>query len=697
VPFKLLVYLYDFIYVVGGDGYPLSSKKEKFLESAQKFILKGQLDRAIKDYEQVVALDPNDIRHRQRLAELLVRVNRKEEAIGEYEAIGKYYADNAYYLKAIAVYKQVQKLDPGNIKISYNLATLNEKQGLIGNALAEYSRVYSHYDKIGKSAEALTILESMMAIDPENLNTRLKYAETLCASGGKEKAYHDFVEIALLLRQRGDESVFNQVCERVRYLFADKADFALDLAIAQLQSGDAASAVPMFQEVAKKDQGNLKAWQLLAEALRSTGDREELKSVLQKMVRLFPAELSPREGLIQCALDDGDPEGVLFLVKSHGELFLENGAGAFLERAYQAMLERTPDDERLLLGLRRLYEASGEQAKLAEVAGRLGSLKREEVEPAAELPEEDIPVVEECVSQPEEPEGEGEEEAATEAPELPLPEEELIEPSLASEEDSELPGPEEAGGDQLPVDPEGFEEFEEFEEIAIELDLGDDELMRLAEFGNEPEAEDHASESLPGETSPLEELAPPSDAVSLPAEHEFVALGEDVCAEIESEEESAADYDKYSLDGLFSAFKKELDQQLDEEDTETHYNLGIAFKEMGLYDEAINEFQVAAVDPRRKMDCITLQGVCCRDKGDLARAEEILSEGMALQELAADDLSPLKYELALLYEATGRHEDALRLFHEIRAVNPDFRDVAEKVADEYDELDLVELEEGEIE
>ena len=89
----------------------MSSKKDKFLESAQKFIAKGQIDRAIRDYEQVVALDPNDIRHRQKLAELLVRANRNLEAIGEYETIGKYYADNGFYLKAIAVYKQIQKLD----------------------------------------------------------------------------------------------------------------------------------------------------------------------------------------------------------------------------------------------------------------------------------------------------------------------------------------------------------------------------------------------------------------------------------------------------------------------------------------------------------------------------------------------------------------------------------------------------------
>jgi hypothetical protein len=78
---------------------------------------------------------------------------------------------------------------------------------------------------------------------------------------------------------------------------------------------------------------------------------------------------------------------------------------------------------------------------------------------------------------------------------------------------------------------------------------------------------------------------------------------------------------------------------------------------------------------------------------------------MALKGLAAEELTPLKYELALLYEATGRHKDALSLFREIKAVQPDFRDTAEKIAggnaeatpeyDEYDELDMVELEEGE--
>ena len=76
----------------------MSTKKEKLLESAQKFIQKGQIDRAIKDYEQIVALDPSDQRYRQRLAELLgmavEEVNVKAKTgervghIGRAEAIG---------------------------------------------------------------------------------------------------------------------------------------------------------------------------------------------------------------------------------------------------------------------------------------------------------------------------------------------------------------------------------------------------------------------------------------------------------------------------------------------------------------------------------------------------------------------------------------------------------------------------------
>lgn len=714
----------------------MSSKKDKLLESAQKFILKGQLDRAINDYEQIVALDPKDIRHRQRLAELFVRANRKEDAIGEYEAIGKYYADNLYFLKAIAVYKQIQKLDPENIKLCLNLALLNEKQGLTGNALAEYSRVYSYYEKMGKRADALSIIESMTAIDPENLNTRLKLAEARFAAGNVDGAYDDFVQLALLLKTRGDESAYGQVCQRVNYLFPEKKGYVLELLAALLQSGAASSVIPELQEITRREQGNLAAWQLLIDALRTSGEREELKATLQKMVRLFPGELSPREGLVQRALDDGDTDGALLLLKMHSPMFFEKGAYEALERLYFSLQELLRDDNRLLLGLKNLYEKSGNATRLAEVVDQLDLLTREKVESVAQFQQEELPqAADEPVCPAESgtpvPEPEWEEEI-----EIDWSVDGFVEPADTSREDrSEQQLVTSAGDDESWTKPA------ETEEVNFELELSEDEFVEPAEFDNRtvvtavtPHAEEEAvdlelelsAEGLAEHASyaNLAGLAAgeaPDDAVAVDLElglydEGFVehtafanqpglAAGEApdeeaaVDLELELSEETAADADNdnNSPDVSFSAVRKGLDQQLDKEDTETHYNLGIAFKEMGLYDDAITEFQAAALDPKRKVDCIISQGICCRDKGDYSRAEDIFTKGLSLPGLVSEESASIKYELALLYETAGRDDEALLLYREIHAVNRGFRDTAKKIArfnreeaQEYYDLDLVE-------
>jgi tetratricopeptide (TPR) repeat protein len=186
--------------------------------------------------------------------------------------------------------------------------------------------------------------------------------------------------------------------------------------------------------------------------------------------------------------------------------------------------------------------------------------------------------------------------------------------------------------------------------------------------------------------------------MSLAEEPKFVKQEGVPFGEFVAEEAAAsASNDVGSPDIIFSAVRKGLDQQLDKEDTETHYNLGIAFMEMGLYDDAITEFQAAARDPKRTADCITSQGICCRDKGDYSRAEEIFTKGLALPGLVAEESASIKYELALLYETAGRNEDALLLYREIHAVNRGFRDTAKKIAgfskeetQEFYDLDLIE-------
>ena len=77
----------------------------------------------------------------------------------------------------------------------------------------------------------------MLAADPENPNTHLRFAETYFLAGHADKAYQEFVRLALLLRKSGDESAFARICARVETLYPDNKDFILDLLTTPDQRG----------------------------------------------------------------------------------------------------------------------------------------------------------------------------------------------------------------------------------------------------------------------------------------------------------------------------------------------------------------------------------------------------------------------------------------------------------------------------
>jgi tetratricopeptide (TPR) repeat protein len=241
-------------------------------------------------------------------------------------------------------------------------------------------------------------------------------------------------------------------------------------------------------------------------------------------------------------------------------------------------------------------------------------------------------------------------------------------------------------------------------EIDLELEISDDELAGLAEFYSEATAADQVSHYQDDESGPtaLPVNGPPVWAS--PSEQELFSSEESESLDLEIDFSPGIEHQdipsppgKDKNNGLFSGFKRGLDEQLEQGDTETRYNLGIAFMEMGLYDEAIAEFAAAAADPHRRIDCITLQGVCCRDKGDYAGSEEIFKNGISLTGVTLEEQLSIMYELALLYEIAGRNDDAIIIYRQIQAEQNDFRDTKEKLArlqggEDFFEVDLVELE-----
>jgi pilus assembly protein FimV len=141
------------------------------------------------------------------------------------------------------------------------------------------------------------------------------------------------------------------------------------------------------------------------------------------------------------------------------------------------------------------------------------------------------------------------------------------------------------------------------------------------------------------------------------------------------------------LEGVFQEFRNELGEMSDEdEDLETHYNLGIAYREMGLLDEAISEFQkVAKAIQRGKpfryaMQCSTLLGLTFIDKGEPQIAALWYSRALETPGIDQETVLALRYDLGLAQESAGDSRAALSSFRQVYAVNIDYRDVAERIA-----------------
>ncbi len=141
------------------------------------------------------------------------------------------------------------------------------------------------------------------------------------------------------------------------------------------------------------------------------------------------------------------------------------------------------------------------------------------------------------------------------------------------------------------------------------------------------------------------------------------------------------------LKEVFDEFRAELGEMgAEDEDLETHYNLGIAFREMGLLEEAISEFQkVAKASDRGRafrytMQCCTLLGLAFMEKGQPAIAAIWYERALLTPGMDPESTLALRYDLGVAQESAGEAGAALKSFSQVYAMNIDYRDVSERIA-----------------
>jgi len=135
----------------------------------------------------------------------------------------------------------------------------------------------------------------------------------------------------------------------------------------------------------------------------------------------------------------------------------------------------------------------------------------------------------------------------------------------------------------------------------------------------------------------------------------------------------------HSVDELFNAFREGVEQQVKVDDYETHYNLGIAYKEMMLIEPALEEFKKAMRDPERTLECCSMLAICEQAQGNLEAAVEWLHQGIDAPGFPPEDSIGLRYDLGDILVLLGRPEEALGHFRTVSEMDPDYRDVAKRL------------------
>ncbi len=129
------------------------------------------------------------------------------------------------------------------------------------------------------------------------------------------------------------------------------------------------------------------------------------------------------------------------------------------------------------------------------------------------------------------------------------------------------------------------------------------------------------------------------------------------------------------VESVFAQFKKGVAAQIAPDDSDTHFDLGIAYKEMGLTDDAIQEFDLASKNPKRACTSLTMIGMCYLERGDAQQAVTYFERAINSPQKSALEEMALHYEIGNAQELLGHLDAALSSFERVAAHDRSFRGV----------------------
>jgi tetratricopeptide (TPR) repeat protein len=270
--------------------------RDKVLQAAQKLVEKKRYDKAIIEYQKLVAEDPKDARTLLKIGDLYLKLEGYAEAIGTYERVGQFYSLQGFALKAIAVYKQIREIVQKHVPhledrfghIVPRLAELYTQLGLTSDALAAYDEVATRLQRAGRERDAIDIFRKVVELDPTNPLPHLRLAEAFARVRDIDGAVERFGAASEILIRLGRHDDAIKVLERLLQHRPD-ARFARTAAEVYLERGnpnDGMSALTKLQLSFKENPKDLETLSALARTFDRLSQPHKALEVLKEAGRV---------------------------------------------------------------------------------------------------------------------------------------------------------------------------------------------------------------------------------------------------------------------------------------------------------------------------------------------------------------------------------------------------------------------------
>jgi len=740
----------------------MAFEKAKVLKAAEKFLSQGKITAAIKEYRQIVDHEPSDLTTLNMLGDLYVRANKKEEAISCFERIAQHYSTQEFNLKAIAMFKKIERLRPRDPDVARKLGDLYGSQGLVVDARAQYLIVADAYTRAGDNKRALEVLHRIADLDPNNTEIRLKLAEGYVKEQMRREASSAFVQAANRLHHVGSHDKALEAYNRALQLAPDDMDVLrglLETHIARATADEAAEILERAVEnnqsdselltmlerahlEAEEPQGAEKATKLLmaqdasnylhylpvAALYLKTGAVDDTVRILNSIIERMLAGREENEllELVNRVLERNPDHlaALRMLVRIHWWQRDMEALRSALERlADSAEAAQKPEEERY--ALTQLVRLAPDNQGYLERLNMLGGMQEETTDDLPPIPAE-VPTFETFSSfgSDEQPAEVSEPEAI--AFETTQPEESFSDPSASfadlGDDVIERSGefqmvdygevtPTEVTSDAVAgsaTEPDRVNAMmrQELESVDFYISQGYTDIavdtldMLERQFGSHPEILARRAKLGPAETAEVdtsvfefegrEEISTGhADAIPIDPSITFGPIADEGNGPGPTTTQQRASAGRgldSGLAELFEEFRAAEEEEIeDQADFETHYNMGIAYKEMDLLDEAVHEFQNAAtaVKPSdgtsRYLQCCNMLGHCFMRKDMVDAAIMWFKKGLGAPGHSEDEYQALRYELAAAYEQQGDLKQAQGLYTEIYGIDVSYREVADKL------------------